>query len=183
MKSIMEEASSTIKAIEKAWYSAGKPSEFSVKIFEQEEKNFFGMTSKQAKIGIFFKEEETKLRDYPPSREAKKSVFPKKELRKTSKTVKTSRAPHPRIEQWTKDMVKSAEEWVKKNLIFMDLPNVQFNTAVSNNYLTFYFTIPIINESAKEKVLFRSFAHLIMVSLRNKFKTDFKHLKVVLIRA
>src|SRR5579863_6644198 len=54
MKSIMEQASSIIKAIEKAWISADKPKEFSVKIFEQEEKNFFGMTTKPAKIGIFF---------------------------------------------------------------------------------------------------------------------------------
>jgi len=183
MKSIVEEASSTIKAIEKAWYRADKPSEFSVKIFEQEEKNFFGMTSKQAKIGIFFKEEETKPRKYPPSREAKKNVSPKKELRKQSKIVKTSKTPHPRIEQWTKDMVESAEEWVKKSLVFMGLPNVQFNTTMSNNYLTFYFDISVISDSAKEKALFRSFAHLIMVSLRNKFKTDFKHLKIVLTRA
>ena len=54
MKSIMEQASSIIKAIEKAWISAESPKEFTVKIFEKEEKNFFGMTTKPAKIGIFF---------------------------------------------------------------------------------------------------------------------------------
>lgn len=183
MKSIMEEANSTIKAIEKAWNRADKPSEFSVKIFEQEEKNFFGMTNKQAKIGIFFKEEKLKTHKYPPSRETKKNTSPNKELRKQPKAIQISRTPHPRIEQWTEDMIKNAKEWVKKNLVFMSLPNVQFNTTVSNNYLTFYFNIPVISDSAKEKILFRSFAHLIMVSLRNRFKTDFKHLKVVLIRA
>src|SRR5216110_3305924 len=56
MKSIMEQASSIIKAIEKAWISADKPKEFSIKIFEIEEKNFFGMTTKPAKIGIFFED-------------------------------------------------------------------------------------------------------------------------------
>ena len=188
MKSIMEAANSTIKAIEKAWQRAGKPFEFSIKVFEQEEKNFLGMTTKQAKIGIFFTEEETKpqeskLRKYPPSRESKKGDSPKKELRRQPKIVKTPRASHPRIEKWTNDMAASAEEWVKKNLIFMDLPNVQFNTTISNNHLTFYFDTPVISDSAKEKILFRSFAHLIMISLKNKFKTDFKHLKVVLTRA
>ena len=54
MKSIMEQASSIIKAIEKAWISAESPKEFTVKIFEKEERNFFGMTTKPAKIGIFF---------------------------------------------------------------------------------------------------------------------------------
>lgn len=54
MKSIIEQASSIIKAIEKAWNQAEQPKEFSIKIFEKEEKNFFGMTTKPAKVGIFF---------------------------------------------------------------------------------------------------------------------------------
>lgn len=54
MKSIVEEGSSIFKAIEKGWTRAGKPSHFSVKIFELPEKNFFGMTTKQAKVGIMF---------------------------------------------------------------------------------------------------------------------------------
>lgn len=43
-----------MKAIEKAWNQAEQPKEFSIKIFEKEERNFFGMTTKPAKIGIFF---------------------------------------------------------------------------------------------------------------------------------
>ena len=54
MKSIIEEASSISKAIENGWLKAGKPKEFSVKIFEEPKKNFFGITIKSAKIGIFF---------------------------------------------------------------------------------------------------------------------------------
>jgi len=54
MKSIIEEAPSILKAIEKAWARAGNPVEFSVKIFEDAQKNFFGLTSKNAKVGVFF---------------------------------------------------------------------------------------------------------------------------------
>ncbi len=54
MKSIIEEAPSILKAIEKAWARAGSPREFSVKIFEDSQKNFFGMTTKPAKVGVFF---------------------------------------------------------------------------------------------------------------------------------
>src|SRR5690349_16687995 len=54
MKSIIEEASSIVKAIEKAWTRAGSPREFSVKIFEDSQKSFFGLTTKQAKVGVFF---------------------------------------------------------------------------------------------------------------------------------
>lgn len=56
MKSIMEEASSIIKAIEKGWLKAGQPKEFSVKVFEEPQKNFIGITIKSAKIAIFFDE-------------------------------------------------------------------------------------------------------------------------------
>ena len=54
MKSIVEEASSIFKAVEKAWERAGKPADFSVKIFEDSQRSFFGLTKKQAKIGLFF---------------------------------------------------------------------------------------------------------------------------------
>ncbi len=61
MKSIIEEAPSILKAIEKAWARAGNPTEFSVKIFEEAQKNFFGMTSKNAKVGVFFEIEPIRM--------------------------------------------------------------------------------------------------------------------------
>lgn len=54
MKSIMQEASSVAKAIEQAWIAAGKPQEFTVKVFEEAERNFFGLTTKTAKVAIHF---------------------------------------------------------------------------------------------------------------------------------
>ncbi len=54
MKSIIEEASSIIKAIEKGWASAGKPTEFTVKVLEQPAYNFLGFNTKPAKISFFF---------------------------------------------------------------------------------------------------------------------------------
>lgn len=53
----MEEASSIVKAIENAWKRAGSPREFSVKVLEKPEKNFFWLTTKQAKIAFLFTEE------------------------------------------------------------------------------------------------------------------------------
>jgi predicted RNA-binding protein Jag len=55
MKSLIEEASTIQKAVEKAWVRAGKPAEFTVKIFEEPKHNFLGMTTKSAKVAIFFK--------------------------------------------------------------------------------------------------------------------------------
>jgi hypothetical protein len=56
MKSIIQEESSVERAIKKCWEKAGKPREFSIKVFEEEEKNFIGMTRKPAKIALFFEE-------------------------------------------------------------------------------------------------------------------------------
>ena len=57
MKSVFEEASSIFKAIEKGWEKAGCPHKFSVTIFEKPEKNFFGISKKLAKVGIFFEDQ------------------------------------------------------------------------------------------------------------------------------
>lgn len=56
MKSIMHEASSIAKAVEQGWLKANKPQEFSIKILEEPQKNFIGMTIKSAKIALFFDE-------------------------------------------------------------------------------------------------------------------------------
>jgi len=57
MKSIMQEASSIAKAIEQGWIKAGKPLEFTVKVYEEAQKNFIGFTTKSAKIAILFNEQ------------------------------------------------------------------------------------------------------------------------------
>lgn len=54
MKLIVEEASSISKAIENGWHNAEQPREFSVKILETPEKNFFGMTTKKAKVAFMY---------------------------------------------------------------------------------------------------------------------------------
>ena len=72
MKSIMEEASSVIKAIEKGWIQAGKPQEFTIKVFEEATKNFIGMTVRPAKIAIFFQEKGAQ-----PQQVRQKSAHPK----------------------------------------------------------------------------------------------------------
>jgi predicted RNA-binding protein Jag len=76
MKSIVEEASSIFKAVEKAWERAGKPADFSVKIFEDSQRSFFGLTKKQAKIGLFF--------DQPKSVESHEDTRRKKSEHKSS---------------------------------------------------------------------------------------------------
>ncbi len=54
MKSMLLEASSVLRAIEKAWTTSGKPREFTIKILEEGEKNFLGFSKRPAIISIAF---------------------------------------------------------------------------------------------------------------------------------
>ena len=98
MKSIMEEASSIMKAIEKGWTNAGQPKEFTIKIFEEGQKNFIGMTTRPAKIGIFFTEPQTEA----PAHQKKAATSQPSKRAEASRTeahrVETPRTEAPRTE-------------------------------------------------------------------------------------
>jgi len=239
----MEEASSIFKAIENAWNRAGQPHDFSVKVFEEPQRNFFGITVKSAKIGLFFDEKSltktagkttqpvsskqkaepyqksapqekpavstvapTSLKSSPaPSDRLKKVAQPQKSAkpapvkkeaapakatqpspttRPTSTFANASDRTADKVESgesiWTPDMVKAAEDWVRTSLSLMKLGHITFSTKLSKYYIHFSFDAKLVESNAKEKTLFRSFAYLIMASLRNKFKKEFRGLKVVL---
>ncbi len=228
----MEEASSIFKAIENAWNRAGQPQDFSVKVFEEPQRNFFGMTVKSAKIGLFFDEKslaktasakvtqpatsKQKAEPQPkiiqqerpaapkkvaPSQKSTKpapgrkeatpaqakssySSAPTSDLAPTSAKVRSTDRTADRVENgesiWTPDMVKAAEEWMRSSLSLMKMGHITFSTKLSKYYIHFSFDAKLFENNMKEKTVFRSFAYLIMASLRNKFKKEFRGLKVVL---
>lgn len=237
MKSIMEEASSIMEAIQKGWERAGKPHEFSVKVFEDAQTAFFGMrTVKSAKIALFFKEGGPSLttekidssnrpaksssyadrQERQPSRQPhsrstedrrerqrdERPSRPERESRDTSRRASNEnpvreardRQQEPRPEQplkprelqeprggvWNEEMTNWVSSWVKQSLEYMGRPDVTFTFESSRNHLRIDFAGSITGDEKKERMLFSSFAHLIMSSLRNKFKGDLKHLKVIL---
>ena len=112
MKSIMEEASSIMKAIEKGWASAGQPKEFTIKVYEEPQKNFLGMTTRPAKIGIFFTELPTpkpaakkaeSSRQRPVKQELQprepRTVKAKEPVAKPQRTAEEQRALGPSMER------------------------------------------------------------------------------------
>ena len=195
MKSIMEEASSIIKAIEKGWIHAGKPQEFTVKVFEEATKNFMGISTKPAKIGIFFTEKTaqpvkaSKYQAQQPQERAPRAQQPKKEYQQHSAPAREmqSRPTHeprqekkPQRDVWTPEMVAASEEWLKDVLKLMNKSQTHFTTEVKNYYLKVNFEASISQDQEKERFLFRNFAYLIMQSLRNKFKKSFRGFKIIL---
>ena len=199
MKSIITEASSIAKAIEQSWKKTGKPQNFSVKILEEEEKNFLGMTKKPAKIAFFFEETTTQKkktdqryqRKRPQRQQVSKPVKKEKKLDKAiqkkqptlrsldQETQKKTSEKKKRKSPWTDQMIEEAKNWTTGMLKEMKMSHVTFSVKATGNNLKFHFNTPLIKQKEKQKALFRNFAFLIMQSIRYKFKKQFRNLKAV----
>ena len=297
MKSIVEEASSLAKAFSQAWERAGKPQECTVKILAEPEKNFIGMTTKSAKIAVFFNEvvpaqskkgstqsssnrpsqqkhtpvqtqqqsraqqptrtqndrprqesrpveqrsteqrpaeqrpteqrltetRSTEHRSSEPRSNEQRSTDPRPrqqrsaeqrpvEQRSTEQRPVEQRAvtekprtttprenslhettqievairpegvaATPRIRPiWTEDMDQAVRAWVQESLQIMSRTDVTFNTSMSRSMLTITFTAPLIEDLEKERLLFRSWSHLIVQHIKQEFKVHGKEFKIIL---
>lgn len=180
MKSIVEEASSIGKAIEQAWNRAGKPADFSVKIFEEAKKNLFGFVAQSAKIGLFFDHRISTLTPrQQPSVKEQKPVEYRQEPRPHQTNGTTPQKP--KLIAWSSDMVDYTKEWIQQTLTIMGLPNISFDVTVSGNLAKIRFSTLVTGQQPSDKMLFSSLAHLLMSSLQQKYKRSLHHMKVVLI--
>ncbi len=214
MKSLMQEASSLIKAIEKAWENAGKPKEFSIKVFEEPKKNFIGMTVQSAKVGIFFDEksplkkvekEEFKKREQvsaknissaqvkqysEPAQTAEKTRYQQKTITQQPPQQKRERPveqrthqpqPQSQKEVWTQEMIDMVNVWLKGMFERLNRPNVTFTTQASSYQLNVKFDGVINQTPERDQQLMRSFALLLMQTLRHSLKRPLRGFKVMLI--
>lgn len=116
MKSIMEEASTIFKAIEKAWILADKPQSFSVKVLEEAEKNFFGMTTKSAKIALLFDEGTISLHQKPktaaPAQQIKRApAAPQAQREQPKRPAPQARTPEqPRAQEPVRERRENREQ-------------------------------------------------------------------------
>lgn len=202
MKSIIQEASSIAKAIDQGWQIAGKPQEFSVKILEHPEKNFFGLTTRSAKVAIVFN-----IAHVPQPADAYKQKSTKKkapqgtkEKRHQEPRAKKAPAPHrsehnkpqepspepdkPKQQKqrglWNEDFVASAREWFEKTLTHMGHTKISFTIEPQNYYLRITLNKPILTDANNEKHLLASLSNLLMATLKRKFKKPLRGHKIVL---
>jgi hypothetical protein len=233
----MEEASSLAKAFAQAWEHAGKPQECTVKVLAEPEKNFLGLTTKSAKIALFFNEapahsfgakkpmpqpqatQQQPRRNTPKqAQEAAPQRQPQQRRQPQERTPRVERTQEPRAERvqearpverkqhitqvvdqqlelipttpkneqtprvrptWTDEMNTSAQTWIKESLTIMGC-DASFETAMARSTLTVTFNKPLIEDVEKERLLFRSWAHLIVQHVKQNFKVHGKELKIIL---
>ncbi|OQA36180.1 MAG: hypothetical protein BWY54_00184 [Candidatus Dependentiae bacterium ADurb.Bin331] len=194
MKSIMQEASSIMKAIEKGWEAAGKPKEFSIKVFEEGKKNFIGMTTESAKVGIFFNEtvafkperahyeQKQKMRQqHQPQRPAPQQ--PQQQQRVERPKEQPQRELRPTSAIWTNEMIDAATNWIRGTLKSLDQAALPFTVAADNYQLRFTFSGPLLDHAEKEQQLLRSLSFLLLCSLKRTFKRPLRGYKIVFIRS
>lgn len=269
MKSLIEEASTITKAVEKAWVRAGKPAEFTVKVFEEPKYNFFGMTTKSAKVAIFFKatdtekthsshdKKETKTHhresqakhttsrsghhnsntrtaynknttsqehnesyqknnsirnqkdenrvyrdankhENTPREQRRHNVSDTKEQfeRRETRNERPNNAPLKNNDHterrsyrdkkdrpqavWSNEMADIAQGWLESMLTILDKREHLVQAKIVGPHLKFEFKEPLFADKDKEKLLFSSWAHLILATVGNKYKKDLRGLKVIL---
>ncbi|HTM06387.1 MAG TPA: hypothetical protein VL201_04040 [Patescibacteria group bacterium] len=221
MKSLIEEASTIGKAVEKAWERAGKPEHFSVKICENPEYGFLGITKKYGKVVFFFEDssgqnlhnkkfqqqEKKTEKDLHHNTRNKKSraheAVIKNEglhdgppLIKTTKekinsVLKGSNENSPKKDSikkysqeyfWTEPMINYVRNSIVQTIHLLERTDISFNLKNEQQNLIVIFNGLLVYEPSKEHVFYKHFAHLLITALRTKFKTEFKHLRLVLSR-
>jgi len=208
MKSIVEEASSLEKAIAKAWERAEKPEKFTVTIFQESQKNFFGLTKQSAKIGFLYQENtagknsKDKTSKVPKKNFKKEASFSaaknniaharhekeannsKVELRKISADRKKELdvVAQPKKIFWPEEVVERSCKWLDD--ILKAIHSDSKYTVKTNRYhLKIQFEKSLFSDAKQEKDFFRALSYLILQAQRANFKKSFKFHKIVLLSA
>lgn len=198
MKSLMEEASSIAKAIEQGWARAGKPKEFTVRIYEEPEKNFIGLTKKPAKVAIFFKEvtpepnrmkEIKRLVERRDAERAAKAAAPIRRFEKERRApvqpqyqqVQQQQPQQPKMDRWTPELIQKAKNWMEMALKQINKASTQFTMQPRNYSLTVTFAGPLFDDIRREQLFFKASSHLLMQALKTQAKKGLKGYKVILL--
>ncbi len=208
MKSVIQEGSSVAKAVAKAWESAGKPEEFSIKIYETEKTNFFGLLRRAAVVSIFYNQK----RPYKGNRERSNgyrnntrrngresyNVSSRESFKSTpyveeSASSRTSSynedAPRrdsrstgqrsDRREAWHPELIDEISGWLTETTEKMGV-TTSFDTKVDGGVLKVTFETPVLEQEDYERMLFASFSHLLMQFLKRAHKNKFRSLRLLI---
>lgn len=194
MKSIIEEASSIAKAIENGWIKAGKPQEFSIKIFEEPEKNFFGMVKRSAKVGIFYKDNQPKQEQAKPKSSFKsparqftqtkqsdaivKSTEDRSEKNLTKNSEKVLSEKNQEQVIWTPEMITHVNTWLKQVLEIIESP-AQISISAERFHLKVQFDQPLFIDKTQEKQFFSGLSILLFQILKITYRRPLKGFKII----
>ncbi len=182
MKSILQQDSSVLKAIEKAWNSCGCPAEFSICILSTEEKNFFGIVKKPAVISFSFLPEKRTKKILSDQKKGFDYKGKKIDL-SNAKNIKTKKESYIKDRDkkeldpsfhvfWKKEYVDFVEESLKDIFRIIGFDS-DFSFTVDNKMLNLFIDKKVLGDFEDEKMFFISMSNLLIQFLRKKFKKKF----------
>lgn len=181
MKSIIEEGSSISSAVEKAWKRAGSPIEFTIKIFQIPQKNFFGFTKVSAKIGIFFSDTIAEKPQRTKGRETQRDM----QQSKPQESISAAKIENGQTEEslnnseWTEELCEMAQNWLYGALKKMDKGNITIALKPQRHILKIQFSDDLIEAPAEqERRFFGNLSHLMLSALRGQSQLPLRNLQI-----
>ncbi|MCK4265099.1 Jag N-terminal domain-containing protein [Candidatus Babeliales bacterium] len=193
MRSMLYEASTVPKAIEKAWSDSGRPEEFTIRIYEAEKRGFFGFAKRYAVVSIIFDPKKTsrKVRKprariaggaqpqvpkYDPNKNIEQYLDVEKEQEKASRT---QQEPYY---AWSADLINCVTGSLRDLINIMGI-KTKFSAKVDKHLLKIEFDRPVIEAPSEERMLFASFAYLLMQFLKRRYKKSFRSCRIAIASA
>jgi predicted RNA-binding protein Jag len=196
MKSVLQEAPTIAKAVAKAWDKAGQPYEFSVKVFNVPKRGFFGIGKRSAIVSLSY--ETSKQINYSADEKKPTSRYRDNEQKQKRQDVRQTKDQaldqrrdrgYRREENqhesgrdfssWTSDSVKDISLWIKDLVSIMKIKG-NFSVSVNKQLLKITFDRPLLPEISDERLLFSSFAYVVMQFLKRKYKKKFRDCRLAI---
>lgn len=199
MKSIVQEASSIERAIDKAWNEAGKPREFTIKVLDAGEKNFFGISKRPAVVSIVYSPKKEKAKSRPnnntgssdkpdyvvrerkPTRSKKPNDNKKRDRdnrdRDNNKQFQSKVNP-ANAHEWHKQWVTYVENSLRALLEKMRI-TTPFHLIVDKKNLTISFTQGILEDEEEQRMFFASISYMAIQFLKRQYKNKFVGFKII----
>jgi predicted RNA-binding protein Jag len=190
MKSMLHEAPSILKAIEKAWQESGQPKEFTIKVMDPGEPGILWFSKRPAIVSIIFDPRKQLVQSQSNSGKAKndrrfvsnrsvpnRQSMPVVANKKPSNNVtirpldpksKQSEDP-PVVQSWNHEYIDNVKKWVSE-IIFHIKPDVRFEIRTESKTLTVGFDKKLLIHVDDERLLYASFSYLLMQFLKKTYK-------------
>lgn len=194
MKSILQEANSIERAIDKAWNQAGKPKEFTIKVLDEGERNFLGLSRRPAIVTILYKPEKITNPQQPRTREDRPRDNERRESRgnngpRVHDNSRRQEEQRPRRYTGTEEQrtafntVKNEgwrDEWkdfvvseIRELLKHMGI-GVGIDAQVSGDkLLTISFAQAVLDNEEEQRMLFATLSYLAIQLLKRTYKSRF----------
>lgn len=193
---MLHEASSVAKAVEKAWTDAGKPTEFTIKVLEAGEKNFFGLSKSPAIVSITYearKQAAGRSQDrpqktilgakhqatQPAKRESAKPVAQNIVQNKKELVAKEKNVEQNEFLVWGEEMVSFVAQELK-GLLALWGANQNFSTKIDKKVLTVTLAGRLHEDAMEERNVFMSFSYLLVQLLKRHYKKKFRGFQLII---